>query len=233
MPKDHPNIGNGPKQPTDAELEAKVASAPLPPPQLAPDARAAVPRVFLPPIRLHFTQVWPDLKEEKIDERTGMTVPDPYREGGQYSLLRLFIINPIRKTAREEVMLSYSIHQMGKWPVKPYERLGCPPGVPGAVEAWQKAHFDPSGKRPVPPFPATHPEDARYDPVLELNYGVIEVIFDFPAERELALEAFGKGGRYDTAAQYAERVMSAMGATEATPRAAREAMARELMGTPA
>lgn len=79
-------------------------------------------------VRLHWTQVAPDLMAERIDPHTGAPLPGRAREGGQYSGRLLTLVNKATKKARKVAVLT-SI-EPSTWPLKPYERVSDPQQYP-------------------------------------------------------------------------------------------------------
>lgn len=171
----------GPTEPSDAELESKVKK------QKAPAARpalvSAVPRAFLPPISMHYSQVYPEQVDRKVSKVTGEPLDPDVRSGGQFSFIRLLIVNDKRNpaTCREKIIPNKAVVNPTTWPLQNHERLANPPGIADAIVAWKRINGD-------MPFPKTYTDDLRFSEYHDLCYGVIEVQFDFAEEMARVLK---------------------------------------------
>ena len=163
---------------TDAELEQKASRPPG-----RPAAVTAVPRSFLPAIKIHFSQVYPDLIKQRLDPATGEPMAPKVRSGGQFSFIRLLLVNDKMRPARcrEKIIPNRQAAHPTTWPLEPFERLASPPGIEDAIEAWKKIG---RGQK----YPPTYESDLKFNQYPDLCYGVIEVCFDFKEEMDEALE---------------------------------------------
>lgn len=140
---------------------------------------------------------------DMLTKRDGMGNPLPMeaRTGGQFSLLRLMVVDPRQRGARRfrEVWVGNAT-PTNEWGIQPYERLSNP-GVkegdeivsilPEVVAAWRKQHT--TSKGDCPEFPQCFVEDCEASDFAELNYGVLEVVFENLWEMELIANAHDCG----------------------------------------
>jgi len=148
----------------DPDLAAKPRLAAVAP------ATAAQFRKVPPPVKMHASQVYPHLGQN-LDPATGSPLPPRQRSGGQFSALRVCLVNQFNPTAVVRYIAVANHIESRDWPIASHERISNPaefPGEdkePGVIELLfdfedqyaafmksfgQAAIFDPLAKNDIP-----------------------------------------------------------------------------------